>query len=270
MNRDSEFKNKRILISGGSSGIGLALAKKFFALGNDVFILGRNEKRLYDAELEIEKFRQKQSQKLTCIPADVREFSKLKDSLGTITDIDVLINSAGITYPGRFLDLDPEIFEDIITTNYLGTVYLTKLVAPVMVEKRSGYIVNLSSLAALVGIFGYTAYAPSKYAIRGFSRCLRAEMKTYGIDVSVALPPDTDTPQLEFERSIMPETTKKINSSAGMMDPDNVAEIIFRGMEKKKFSIIPGIEGKLLYLFAPLIGRYLFRLAVREERKIIK
>jgi len=270
MNRDSEFKKKRILISGGSSGIGLALAKKFFTLENDIFILGRNEDRLSDAVSEIEKYRQSHSQKLTCISADVRKFSKLKDSLRNVNDIDVLINSAGITYPGRFLDLEPEIFEDVITTNYLGTVYLSKLIAPLMVKQKSGYIVNLSSLAALVGIFGYTAYAPSKYAIRGFSRCLRAELKPHGIDVSVVLPPDTDTPQLEFERSIMPETTKRINSSAGKMDPDDVAEIIIRGMEKKKFSIIPGMEGKLLCLFAPVIGRYLFRYAVREEGKIIK
>jgi len=270
MKRTPEFRSKKILISGGSSGIGLALAKKFFTLGNDVFILGRNKARLSDAESEIEEHRQIKSQQLTGISADVRDFSNLKNGLKNIPEVDILINSAGITYPGRFLDLDPEIFEDVITTNYLGTVYSTKLVAPLMVKKRSGYIVNISSLAALVGIFGYTAYAPSKYAIRGFSRCLRAELKPYGIDVSVVLPPDTDTPQLEFERSIMPETTKKINSSAGMMKADDVADVIIRGMRKKKFTIIPGLEGKLLYLFAPIIGRYLFRFALKEERKNIK
>ena len=165
------------------------------------------------------------------------------------------------------MDLDPAIFKNVIDTNYLGTVYLTKLILPKMIEKNSGYIVNISSLAALIGIYGYTAYAPSKYAVRGFSRCLRSEVKPHGINVSVVFPPDTDTPQLAFEHSIIPEITKKINQYSSVMHAEKVAHIIIEGIKKKKFTIIPGFEGKLLYFLAPIFGRYFYRYAVNLSKE---
>lgn len=262
------YIRKKVLISGGSSGIGLALAKQYSSRGADVTILARNIDKLKSAQQQILESRIDSQQIVHIISSDVGNFADLKRKISKFDQpVDILINSAGITHPGRFIDLEAEIFTNIITTNYLGTVYLTKLIVPGMIQNKSGHIVNISSLAALVGIFGYTAYAPSKYAIRGFSRCLRSELKPYGVDVSIVLPPDTDTPQLEFERKIMPETTKKINKSAGKMNPNEVAKIIIKGVEKKKFTIIPGLEGKLLYLLAPFIGRYLYYFAVKEEKR---
>ncbi len=199
------------------------------------------------------------------------DYTDLKNTLkDQATRFDMLVNCAGIAYPGEFTDLKPEIFEEVMRINYLGTVYLTKLVVPGMVERRSGYVVNISSLAALIGIYGYTAYAPSKYAVRGFSRCLRSELKAYGIDVSVVLPPDTDTPQLAFEHSIIPDITRKINENGGVMSADKVAQIIIRGLRRRQFSIVPGMEGKLLYALSSVIGRYFYHLAVREHRKILR
>ncbi len=266
----TNFHKKNILISGGSSGIGLALAKKFSSLGSNVIILARDKAKLSSAAKSINKLILNPNQVISTISADVRDFKNLESQINkNIEPIDVLINSAGITYPGRFLDLDPQIYEDIILTNYMGTVNLTKLIAPGMAERKSGTIVNISSLAGLVGIFGYTAYAPSKYAIRGFSRCLRSELKPYGINVYLVLPPDTDTPQLAFEREIMPETTKKINSSAGKMSPESVADVIVKGIRKNKFKIIPGFEGKILALFSPIIEHFLYKFAVKQESKSI-
>lgn len=265
-----EIKGKNVLISGGSSGIGFSLAKKFTAAGANVCLLARREALLLTAQAELEKLKTSDAQKITYFSADVGNFENLRQVLKeNATQFDILINCAGIAYPGEFTELKPEIFADVMQINYLGTVYLTKLVIPGMVARRSGYIINISSLAALIGIYGYTAYAPSKYAVRGFSRCLRSEVKAYGIDVSVVLPPDTDTPQLAFEHSIIPDITRKINESGGVMNPDKVAEIVMRGISRKKFTIIPGLEGKLLYLFGPVIGRYFYHLAVREHRKVL-
>jgi len=139
-----------------------------------------------------------------------------------------------------------------------------------MIDKQEGYIVNISSLAALIGIYGYTAYAPSKYAVRGFSHCLRAELKPYGIYVSVVYPPDTDTPQLAFESSRIPDITRKITEGGGLMSPEKVAEVILKGIEKKKFTIIPGFEGKVLYRLAPFFDNYMYRQAVRLASKSLK
>jgi 3-dehydrosphinganine reductase len=261
------FINKNVLISGGSSGIGLALAKQFFSLGSSVTILARRQDILDKAKTEIEKGRIGSNQTLKSISADVSNYSELKSALEKERlVVDILINSAGIAYPGLFTELNPEIFYEVMNVNYYGTINLTKLIVPEMVEKRSGYIVNISSLAAVIGIYGYTAYAPSKYAVRGFSRCLRAELKSKGIDVSVILPPDTDTPQLAFEHTLLPDITRQINQSGGVMTPEKVADSIIKGMNRKKFTIIPGLEGKILYLFAPIFGRYFYHFAVKKEK----
>lgn len=265
-----KYKNKNILISGGSSGIGLALAKELASLGANITILARHKVILKFALNEIEKCAVEPDQQFNWLSGDVSNFNELKRVLSTDTvPYDILINSAGIAYPGKFVDLDPEIFKNVMDVNYLGTVYLTKLILPGMIERNNGYIVNISSLAALVGIYGYTAYAPSKYAIRGFSRCLRSEVKPHGIDVSVVLPPDTDTPQLAFEHSIIPETTKKINQSGTVMTAEKVAHVIIQGIGRKQFTIVPGFEGKLLYALAPLFGRYFYRYALSLAKKEI-
>jgi len=264
------FEKKNVFISGGSSGIGLALAKQFSTLGADVTILARDKAKLSLAVKQIKQYQKNKGQRISSISADIRDFQLLSKAYKPIkTPVDILINSAGITYPGRFLELAPDIFSDVIRTNYLGTVYLTKLITPGMVEKRTGTIVNISSLAGLVGIFGYTAYTPSKYAIRGFSYCLRSELKPHGISVHLVLPPDTDTPQLAFEREFMPETTRKINSSAGQMSAEDVADVIINGIKKGKFTIIPGFEGKIISAFAPIINHFLYKFAVKQESKLI-
>ena len=267
---NNKFANKHILISGGSSGIGLALAKEFYSRGANVTILARRKHILKKAAKEIESFRANPGQKVSLISADVTKFNNLKSSLeNDRADFDVLINSAGFTYPGIFSELDIEIFYKVMDENYFGTVNLTKLIVPEMISNGSGYIINISSLAAAGGIYGYTAYAPSKYAVRGFSRCLRSELKAHGIDVSVVLPSDTDTPQLEFERTLLPEITRQINENGGVMTPESVAKSIIRGMKKKQFTIIPGLKIKLLYLIAPILDRYFYHFAVRKRKQEI-
>ena len=266
--KNNSFSEKHILISGGSSGIGLALAKDFFRNGAHVTILARGEDQLAEAKRDIDACRIYPAQELTTISADVVEYEALSKALGgTRRDVDILINSAGIAYPGEFEKLDHEIFSRVMDVNYLGTVNLTKIIIPEMSKKNSGHIVNISSLAAVIGIYGYSAYAPSKYAVRGFSRCLRAEIAAKGILVSVVLPPDTDTPQLAFEHSLLPEITKKINQNGGVLSAENVSKAIIKGIQNKQFTIIPGLEGKILYLFAPIFGRYFFHFAVNQQKK---
>ncbi len=262
------YQGKNILISGGSSGIGFAIAKKFVQTGANVTILARRQALLEQASHELKALCTSPDQKIHTLSADVSHFEALQKTYKKAdTNFDILVNCAGIAYPGEFEKLDPAIFAEVMQVNYLGTVYLTKLVVPAMMQKRTGYVVNISSLAALIGIYGYTAYASSKYAVRGFSRCLRSELKAYGIDVSVVFPPDTDTPQLAFEHSIIPDITRKINSSGSVMSPDKVAEAVLRGMQRKQFSIVPGWEGKLLYALPSVFGRYFYHLAVSENLK---
>lgn len=257
------FENKNVLISGGSSGIGLALAEKFVTQGANVTILSREKHKRIRAIIKLRDKRVSDQQQIKWIAADVSNFQQLEKALkNKKANFDIIINSAGETYPGKFSDLPVEIFKQLIEVNFLGTVYLTKLVLPYMLSQKSGYIVNISSIAGWVGIYGYSAYAPTKYAIRGFSKILRDELIPLGINVSIVVPPDTDTPQLAFERSMMPEITKKINQIAGEMSADKVADFIIAGMKRRKFLILPNNWIKVAILFTPLFDNFLHHYSI--------
>lgn len=266
-----EFNNKNVLITGGSSGIGLALAEKLVAGGANVWILARREKLLDEAVAQLEKVKVSKTQKIGKIKADVANFSDLKSAIEMVfTDKfapDLLINSAGLVHPGEFLEIEADAFAADINVDYLGTVYTTKVIAPFMVKNKSGYIVNISSLAGVVPIYGYSAYAPAKYAVRAFSEILKTELAPYNIHVSVVYPPDTDTPQLEFDNAHKPNVTKEITQGGGLLSAPAVADCIIQGIRKNKFTIIPGFEGKLLKAFSPIVGKVLHIFALNKVKQ---
>ena len=101
---------------------------------------------------------------------------------------DLLINCAGGAHPGYVQELPLEVFHEMMDLNYFGTVHMVKAWLPAMLERGSGHIVNVSSVAGFLGAFGYSAYGPSKYAVRGFSDVLRLEVKPLGLRVSVVFP----------------------------------------------------------------------------------
>ena len=265
------LQNKKVLITGGSSGIGLALAKKFCAFDAHICLLARRQDILESARDEIVLEYPEMKDSIHLISADVGDYISLENKLRSYIDTfdypDILINSAGITYPGEFLKLEWKIFEDIIRSNYLGTVYTTKIIAPGMVARKSGHIVNISSQSAYIGFYGYSAYGSSKAALQSFSRTLRGELKAYNVDVSIVYPQDTDTPQLAFENQLKPEITKKISQLFSTHSAEQVAKEIIQGIQKGKFTIIPGWEGKLGVAFIPIIGRYYYHYTVSQVKK---
>jgi 3-dehydrosphinganine reductase len=130
----------------------------------------------------------------------------------------------------------------------------------------------VSSLGGLKGIFGYTGYSGSKFAVVGFSEALRSELRPYGVKVSVLCPPDVDTPMFENENKAKPLETMRISEGAKLMQPDDVARAAVEGMERNKFLIIPNFEGKAFVianrLFPALLDKLLDRTVdkVRKER----
>jgi len=142
----------------------------------------------------------------------------------------------------------------MIDIDYLGTVYAVKAVLPGMLRRASGAIVTISSVAGFLGSFGYTAYGAAKYAVRGFTDTLRAELKPRGIQVSVVFPPDTDTPQLAYENQFKPFETRELAGNLKAMSADDVAETILRGVVHGRYTIIPGFEGKFFYRLTGIVG----------------
>lgn len=110
--------------------------------------------------------------------------------------------------------------------NYMGTFHAVRSVLPTMKSRRKGKIVCTSSIGGLVGLYGYTAYGASKFALRGFAEALQMEAKPFNISVTLCFPPDTDTPCLEQENKVKPLETKLISESAGVMQPGEVANSI--------------------------------------------
>jgi 3-dehydrosphinganine reductase len=262
------------LITGGSSGIGLALAKELAQDGTNLCLLARDQGKLDRAKEEISALTVREDHTVSTLSCDITDFGTLQGVLQKFIDEkglpDLVINSAGATYPGYFQNLDVDIFHWLMDINYYGTLHVLKILIPQMIERGSGTLVNISSQAGFVGVFGYSGYGASKYAVRGLSDVLRAEMKPLGIQVSVVFPPDTETPQLEFEEPLKPVETKEIGGSSKALSAEVVAKAILKRVKKGKYVIIPGFEGKVFYRLINLLGNLTYPvmdLMVRSAQK---
>lgn len=249
------WSGKNALVTGGSSGIGLAAAGLLAKQGANVWILADHEDKLENAYKQLGC---DPEQMCGILPANVSNFEEVKSIIEEVIEQngvpDLVINSAGVTYPGYFQEIDLDIFREMMEVNYFGTVYVTKIVLPGMIARGSGHIINIASMAGIVGVFGYTAYGASKYAVRGFSDALRSELKPLGIRLSIVFPVDTDTPQLHYENQFKPYETKVIAASARVMSPESVAETILRDAARGRYVILPGLESKILYRAVSLVG----------------
>lgn len=271
------------LISGGSSGIGLALAKKLFRNGYNVTILGRDIARLEAARLEIESGRGDTNFRVVAVSTDVvfaesvqHAVNRGVEEFGPPT---LVIASAGIVIPRIFKELPLLAFKETMDVNYLGSIHLVRSALPFMQKAGHGRIVLVSSGAGLLGVYGLSAYTPTKFALRGLGEVLRAELKPDGIAVSVVYPPDTDTPMLREEIRIRPEITSRIAATARCSTADDVADSILKGISRNRFSITPGFALTALHylsgVLAPLANRLYFdpliaRLHPREVRPSVR
>lgn len=246
MSTQAYFRGRSAVITGGSSGIGLALARQLLQHGASTTLVARRPGPLEEAKASL--LRAVPSGKVTTLELDVSDEATVKERLGAFladNPIDILINNAGVVMPGRFVDLPTREFRQMMDINYFGAVHLCQVAVPRLVARaastdRPSHILNVSSLAGYIGIYGYTAYAASKFALRGFSEALRAELWPEQVQVSVCFPPDTDTPQLHFENQHKPAQTKAIAGQVKPLTADLVADATLRGMAKGRFEIIPG------------------------------
>lgn len=263
-NRESPWQGKVAVIAGGSSGIGLAAAKQLAAQGATVWLIARDREKLDSALRQVEAARRDPSQSCGAIAADVADASQVAKAVQQVIEAssapDLVINSAGVVHPGYVEELPIEKFHWMMDINYYGIVHVVKEVLPGMLARGSGHIVNVSSGAALAGIFGYSAYSPTKFAIHGFSGTLRSELKRRGITVSVVFPPDTDTPQLAYENQFKPRETKILAGKIKPMTADAVAVTILRQSAQGKFIILPNFDIWLTYTLSRWMGASFYAL----------
>jgi 3-dehydrosphinganine reductase len=239
------YQGKSVIITGGSSGIGLAFARRIAGLGAEPVLVARRKDVLDEARSSITAAHP--GARVLTIELDVskeNDVSRVMAEHLSSHPADVLVNNAGIVLPGRFLELPTSEFHKMMDVNYFGTVHMCKAVLPSMVDRGRGNVLNVSSLAGVIGIYGYTPYAASKFALVGFSQALRAEMWPHGVKVGVCLPPDTDTPQLAFENQYKPAETRAIAGTVKTLSPDAVAEAMIDGIASGRFEIFPDIASR--------------------------
>lgn len=255
------------LISGGSSGIGLACARDLVRRGHRVVLLARDEDRLRRAAAEL-------GPSATIRAADVVDFAAMDALVASIENdlgpIRVLVTCAGVAEPGLFLEQASQSHVTQMRVNYFGTLALVLPVARAMARRRGGHLVLVASGAAFVGIYGYGAYGPSKFAVRGLAETLRAELAEHDVAVALAYPPDTDTPQYRDEQRTKPEATRLISGGGGLFDADRVARHMMARALAGDFVITQGPVLTLLrwvHSFAgPVVLWYQCRVAARLRR----
>jgi len=235
----SPFAGAHAIVTGGSSGIGLATARRLAARGATVSLLARDQDRLAAAADDLRGG----GATVHTRSADVSDPAALTAAMGELTaaagPCDILLSCAGVARPGRFTELSDQTFRRMIEVDYFGTLYAIRAVVPEMVRRRRGSVVAVSSAAGLIGIYGYTAYSPAKFAVRGLMESLRPELRAHDVHVGVVYPPDVDTPQLAEEDRWKPAETRAISGTIKPLHPDAVARAIVAGIRRRRFLICP-------------------------------
>jgi 3-dehydrosphinganine reductase len=266
----TRLADAHVLVTGGSSGIGLETARQALARGARVSIVARDVGRLTRAREDLERAGG-DGTRVAAEPADVTDPARLADALGLLTTqlgpVDVLVTSAGSASPGHFEALAAEVFDEQMALDYFGTLHAIRAVVPSMIERRRGHLLLVSSTIGLVGVYGYSAYAPAKFAVRGLAETLRAELKPHGIVVACAYPPDTDTPGLARENEQKPEATARISATVKVRSPAAVAASLVRGIEKDRLVVTADPGTAILARAAGLLGPYLRASFDRHVRK---
>ena len=232
-----QYRGVHVIVTGGSSGIGRALVARLVRRGCEVSILALDDADLHDVAAEYAD----SPGSVTTYAVDVGEETQVRVAIADAVTLhgpcDLLVTSAGISRPGRFLEMPDGEFERHMRVNYFGTLYAIRAVTPSMMERRSGRIVAISSAAGLLGVFGYSAYGSTKYAVRGLCDVLRTELKPHGVYVGCVFPTDVDTPQFAGEQEFLPDETKAISGSVKPVSADKVASAILRGIDKRRANI---------------------------------
>jgi uncharacterized protein len=267
------FQNRVVLITGASSGIGRCLAVDLAARGAVVVGCGRSLDRLQALSRELEH----RSPSSTVIKCDVAQLDQVRamvtNVLSEFGKIDILINNAGVGMRKPFVETSISTIEEIMRINYLGTVYCTYEVLPSMIARRSGHIVNISSVAGKIGTLNVAGYCASKFAINGLSESLYHELAPLGINVSVICPGPVRT---DFNKPFADMPPK--SPASLVISPEFVSAAVIRAIERNRFevvlprslaltcwlkSLIPGIFRALAHrAFQARVGR--------EEKRSIK
>lgn len=260
------MSEKVVIITGASSGIGLALAREYTSRGDNLSLGARRIEKLEDFKKEFP------GNNILCIKTDVSNEAQcrilIEKTIERFGRIDILINNAGVSMRALFQDTDLEVIHQIMDINFYGTVYCTKYALPWLL-KTKGSLVGVISIAGHVGLPGRSAYSASKFAIRGFLDTIRTENLKKGLHVLVAAPGFTATEvrkvALSAHGSKQGETPR---DESKMMSAATCAHLIIKAIDKRKRALIlTFVEGKLSVFLNKFFPSLIDKLAYNHMAK---
>jgi dehydrogenase/reductase SDR family member 7B len=268
------MKDKVVIITGSSTGIGKALAEVFAKHGSKVVISARHEDKLNETKNELLKM----NANVLSVAADVSKEEDcrrlINEAVSKFGTVDVLICNAGISMRALFEELDLSVIKQLMDVNFWGTVYCIKHALPYLL-KSQGSIVGISSIAGKKGLPARTGYSASKFAMEGFLETLRTENLNRGLHVLITSPGFTAT-------NIRAQALSKDNSAQGasprnekkMMSAEEVAQRIYKAIVKRKRDLVLTSQGKLTVwldkFFPAFMDRMVFNHMAKEKDSPLK
>lgn len=261
------MKNKTVIITGASSGIGEALAEKFAKEGANVVLAARSADKLNTFAKELQKF----GNQVLAVPTDVTKKEDcqqlIEKCVAKFGGIDVLINNAGISMRALFEQSDVEVIEKLMDVNFYGTVYCTKYALPHILASK-GSIVGVSSIAGYRGLPARTGYSASKFAMQGFLEALRTEVFTRGVNVLVACPGFTSSNirkvALTADGSQQGDTPL---NEENLMSAEECATHIYNATVKRKRTLVLTTQGKLTVFLNKLFPAFMDKMVLNHFKK---
>jgi short-subunit dehydrogenase len=247
------FKDKVVVVTGASSGIGEAIAREFALNGSRVILAARTELKLSEIAKEINDSGGEAIFVRTdvSIEADCKQL--IQKSIEKYGRIDILVNNAGLSMRAAFLDVDIKVLHRLMNVNFWGTVYCTKYALPYLLESK-GSLIGISSVAGFHGLPGRTGYSASKFAIHGFLETIRIENLKKGLHVMIIAPGFTST---EIRKHALTATGQEQGESPrdeqALMSPGYVAKWVLKGIRKKKRNKLLTWDGRFTALFQRII-----------------
>jgi short-subunit dehydrogenase len=247
------FKDKVVIVTGASSGIGEATAREFARLGSKVVLAARSEERLIKITEDLQKF----NNNIIYVKTDVSLEENCKFLIDKTIDkfgkIDILVNNAGISMRASFLDVDLKVLHRLMDVNFWGTVYCTKYALPYLITQK-GSLVGVSSVAGFHGLPGRTGYSASKFAMHGFLETIRIENLKKGLHVMILAPGFTTT---DIRRRALlangEEQGESPRDEHRLMPPEYVAKWVIKGIRRKKRNKLLTWESRLTALFQRIL-----------------
>jgi short-subunit dehydrogenase len=268
------FKDKVVIVTGASSGIGEAIAREFAYNGSKVVLAARSEDLLAVIVRELKKLNYDAFFVKTDVSREEDCRNLIDRTIEKYGTIDILVNNAGLSMRASFVDVDLKVLHRLMDVNFWGTVYCTKYALPYLIAQK-GSLIGVSSVAGFHGLPGRTGYSASKFAIHGFLETIRIENLKKGLHVMIIAPGFTST---EIRKHALTacgeEQGESPRDERKLMPPEYVAKWVIKGIRKKKRNKLLTVEGKLTALFQRIVPdlvdwAYYFEMS-REPKSPIK